>query len=75
MSRLFAIGDIHGGYRSFDALLSLIEFSGDDRLVILGDFIDRGPRSREVIDRILEMLPEGNVYPLRGNHELMMIAA
>lgn len=75
MNRLLAIGDIHGCYRAFDVLLSLIEFSTDDTLVLLGDYVDRGPRSRQVIDRIISLCASHTVFPLRGNHELMMIAA
>lgn len=75
MNRLLAIGDIHGCYRAFDTLLSLIELSPNDTLVILGDFIGRGPASRQVIDRIISLSATHKVLTLRGNHESMMLAA
>ncbi|MEL6110663.1 MAG: metallophosphoesterase, partial [Planctomycetota bacterium] len=43
------MGDIHGCYRSLDALASFAGFDFDDRIVTLGDYIDRGPDSRRVI--------------------------
>lgn len=73
MSR-FAISDIHGCAKTFKALLNKIEFSKEDTLYLLGDFIDRGPDSRGVIDHIWELQEEGyTIYCLRGNHEQMLL--
>jgi len=73
MSR-FAISDIHGCAATFKALLAKIEFSKEDTLYLLGDYIDRGPDSREVIDHIWELQEDGyTIYCLRGNHEQMLI--
>lgn len=74
-TRLLAIGDIHGCY---DQLADLIEreirLSKNDRLVLLGDYIDRGKKSREVIDYILRLQEQGfDIIPLMGNHESMLI--
>lgn len=72
MGRTFAIGDIHGERAMLDRLLGKLPFiAPDDTLVLLGDYLDRGPDSRGVIDR-LRRLPEetaGKVVFLRGNHE------
>jgi serine/threonine protein phosphatase 1 len=73
--RLFAIGDIHGCFDPFHELVEQrIRIRKDDRLVLLGDYIDRGNRSREVIDYIIDMQDNGfDIIPLIGNHESMML--
>ncbi|OYP38546.1 metallophosphoesterase family protein [Rhodopirellula sp. MGV] len=73
--RTLAIGDIHGCYRSLDALASFAAFEPDDRIITLGDYVDRGPDSQRVIEWLLERHSTGGLIPLRGNHELMMLAA
>lgn len=71
---LIAIGDIHGCCRSLDALLDKLEPTDDDTLVFVGDYVDRGPCSRAVIDRLLALREEANCVFLRGNHEQLMLA-
>jgi serine/threonine protein phosphatase 1 len=74
---IYAVGDVHGCWDKLSRLLDLISESFDpdrDQLVFLGDYIDRGRLSRQVIDRLLEIreeLPE-TVF-LRGNHEQLML--
>ena len=69
--RTFAISDIHGCAHTFEAMLSgVIHFKKDDTLYLLGDYIDRGPRSKEVLDIIMGLQSRGyNVHALKGNHE------
>lgn len=75
MSR-FAISDIHGCARTFEALLGQIAFSPEDELFLLGDYIDRGPDSKGVIDLILKLKEEGyRLHCLRGNHEDLLLNA
>jgi serine/threonine protein phosphatase 1 len=72
--RKLAIGDIHGCNKTFKALLDQINLSKDDELTLLGDYIDRGPDSKGVIDTILNLQSMGyQVRALRGNHEQMML--
>lgn len=72
--RRFVIADIHGCYQSFDALLEKIGLTRDDQLFLLGDLIDRGPYSYLVVMRVAALLNQGyQVYPLRGNHEQLML--
>lgn len=73
--RVIAIGDIHGQIEKLDKLLRILEPDPErDELVFLGDYVDRGPNSREVLDRLLELTwSEQRVTCLRGNHEQMMI--
>ncbi|MBC7357404.1 MAG: serine/threonine protein phosphatase [Desulfacinum sp.] len=72
--KIYAIGDIHGMHFKLERLLDRIPFRPDeDTLVFLGDYVDRGPDSRAVVDRVLNLMDQGiNVVCLRGNHELMM---
>lgn len=75
--RLFAIGDIHG---CFDSLKELVEhkikLQKNDKLILLGDYIDRGDKSKEVIDFIIELQNKGyDIVPLLGNHEAMLLDA
>ena len=73
--RLIAIGDIHGCFTALEALLEMLSLRDDDQLVTLGDYVDRGPDSRRVLDRLIELFDRGRLIPLRGNHELMMLRA
>lgn len=68
----YAIGDIHGCYQTFTALLDTLKLTKDDELYILGDMIDRGPNSKAVLDHVIDMIDNGyKVTPLKGNHEYM----
>ena len=74
MARTLAIGDIHGCLTALDTLLGFVQPTPDDQLVFLGDYIDRGPDSKGVLDRLLELKQTRQIVCLRGNHEVMMIA-
>src|SRR5580765_70608 len=71
MSRTFAIGDIHGCAVTLEKLLfDELHITKGDELCFLGDYIDRGPRSKEVVDLIIKLSADGHrVHSLRGNHE------
>ena len=74
--RKIAISDIHGCILSFQALLDKIAFSTSDELYLLGDYIDRGPGSKGVMDLVLSFQTNGyRVRCLRGNHEQMLLDA
>ena len=73
--RTLAIGDIHGCTTHLDALLAAVAPTPVDRLVFLGDYVDRGPDSRGVLDRLIALKETHQVVCLRGNHELMMTRA
>ena len=77
MGRLLAVGDIHGCFDAYyELIINRIKLERSDKLVLLGDYIDRGSKSREVIDHIMELIARGyNVVPLAGNHEAMLIDA
>ena len=63
----YAIGDIHGCYAELQRMLERISFSDADRLILLGDYVDRGPDSLAML-RWLERSPP-NVTAIRGNHD------
>ncbi|MDO4550673.1 MAG: metallophosphoesterase [Planctomycetia bacterium] len=71
--KLWVIGDIHGYSLALERLLDNIVPGTDDTVVILGDYIDRGPDSRGVIQRLFRLQRECHMVPLLGNHEEMML--
>lgn len=77
--RIYAIGDIHGAIEPLETLLDRIaedraNVSSDRvQLVFLGDYIDRGPASRQVVERLMGMAG-GGVVMLCGNHEEMLVS-
>ena len=73
--RLLAIGDIHGCYKSLTELERYASFASDDVIVTMGDYVDRGPESRSVLDWLIAREAQFHLVPLLGNHELMMLAA
>jgi serine/threonine protein phosphatase 1 len=72
--RQLAIGDVHGYKHKLEALIEKVAPTAIDRVVFLGDLIDRGPDSRGVIDFVLAFCRR---YPktvvLRGNHEDLLL--
>ena len=73
MKRILAISDIHGELELFNELLEKVNYTPDqDQLILLGDYIDRGPDSKGVLARVMELKEEGAIV-LRGNHDEMMV--
>lgn len=73
--RTIAIGDIHGCDVALGLILDAIAPTADDTLVLLGDVIDRGPATRQCIDRLLELKSQCRLVHLMGNHEEMLLDA
>lgn len=75
MNRTFAIGDIHGCHEAFQRMLfDEIKITRQDKLYCIGDYIDRGRNSKEVIDTIISLKEKGyRIHTVRGNHEQMMM--
>ena len=67
--RLIAIGDIHGCHQEFSDLLARLALTKEDRLILLGDLVNRGPDSCKVID----LAREHGALALLGNHELRLL--
>jgi len=75
--RLLAIGDIHGCYHPLRELVEdELQLTRDDELVLIGDYIDRGPHSKSVLDYIIGLKAAGfSIVTLLGNHESMLLKA
>jgi serine/threonine protein phosphatase 1 len=73
--RVFVIGDIHGCPVELEAMLDAIRPTAQDTVVFLGDYVDRGPGAREVLQRLIDFkdAPGEKVF-LKGNHEDMMLS-
>jgi serine/threonine protein phosphatase 1 len=74
--RTLAIGDIHGCLDPLRRLWDVIDFQKNDRMIFLGDYVDRGPDSKGVIDFLMNLQDQGhNVVFLSGNHEEKFLLA
>jgi serine/threonine protein phosphatase 1 len=73
--RILAIGDIHGCSQALDHLLKAVAPTADDLIITLGDYVDRGPDSFGVIERLLRFRRDHRLIALKGNHEQMMLDA
>jgi serine/threonine protein phosphatase 1 len=70
IGRIIAIGDIHGCHQEFAELLERLALTPEDRLVLVGDLVNRGPDSNRVIDLALQH----RALALLGNHEARLLA-
>ena len=75
MPRYIAITDIHGELGKLENLLNKIETRPDDIFVFMGDYIDRGPNSKGVVDRVIEQSNSHKCVYLIGSHEYAMMHA
>ncbi|WP_253298876.1 metallophosphoesterase family protein [Paenibacillus barcinonensis] len=74
--RRCVISDIHGCYDEFNALLEQVCYDpSQDELILLGDYVDRGPQSKQVIEQIMQLRQEHGIVVLKGNHDAMMVKA
>lgn len=73
--RIIAIGDVHGCAHALAALVDAIDLAPEDQLVMLGDLIDQGRDSAEVLDQVIALKRCCRVLLIRGNHEEMLLAA
>ncbi len=71
--RIFAIGDVHGCARELEALLMKLNIQKEDLVVFLGDYVDRGPDSRQVVETVIRLKERCEVVALKGNHEAMFL--
>ncbi len=71
MSR-FVIGDVHGCAKALRSLLASLQLGSNDEVIFVGDYVDRGPNSRDVVEQIIGLTERCRVVALRGNHEIML---
>ena len=74
-ARTICIGDIHGCSIALQKIIECVQPGWDDRVVLLGDYVDRGPDTRGVIEQVWKLQECSNVVALQGNHELMLLRA
>lgn len=72
MSRHLVFGDIHGCFDALRTLCALVRLRRDDTLVFLGDYVNKGPNSKAVLDELLRLDRLYRLIPLRGNHDILM---
>ncbi|AWN42765.1 metallophosphoesterase [Methylobacterium durans] len=71
----YAIADLHGRFDLFTMAIATITERGGGTVVFTGDYIDRGPESRQIIDALMQGPPAGQEWiALKGNHEDMMVS-
>lgn len=73
VTRLIAIGDVHGFYNPLQKLIDSINPRRDDMIITCGDYVDRGPAAPAVLDFLCNLKQEGILKPLRGNHDQLML--
>ena len=73
--RYIAITDIHGELTKLESVLSKINLKEDDTFVFMGDYIDRGPDSKGVVEKVLEIKEKFNTICLIGSHEYALLHA
>jgi serine/threonine protein phosphatase 1 len=71
-NKIFAIGDIHGKVGKLKRLINRLPLSENDLLVFLGDYVDRGENSFEVIEYLIELRDKRKCVFIKGNHEVML---
>ncbi len=73
--KTYAIGDVHGCLEPLRALMAKLSLRRTDELLFIGDYIDRGPDSKGVVDFVMELRKSrpGKVTCLLGNHEWMLL--
>ena len=69
-NRVWVVGDIHGHLGTLRALIHRLRLEEEDRVVLLGDLIDRGPDSAGVVEYVRE---HSQIIAIKGNHEQMAI--
>jgi serine/threonine protein phosphatase 1 len=74
-ARTIAIGDIHGCAVALAALLERLQPTPHDTIILLGDYVDRGPDSRAVLERLIVLSRQCTLVPILGNHEEMLLAS
>ena len=71
MPKRFVVGDVHGCAKALRTVIDAMELTLDDEVIFLGDYVDRGPDSKDCIEQIIDLQHRTRVITLRGNHEIM----
>ncbi|GAB4542046.1 MAG: metallophosphoesterase family protein [Pleurocapsa sp.] len=71
--RYLAIGDIHGCSQALERLIEAVQPQPEDIIITLGDYINKGPDSKGVIEKLIQLSQTHNLISLKGNHELELL--
>ena len=71
--RCLAITDIHGCSQALNTLLKAINPQPDDLIITLGDYVNKGPDSKGVIEKLIYLSQNYNLIPLKGNHDILLL--
>lgn len=71
--RQLVISDIHGCFKTLQSLITKISLTPDDQLVFLGDYVNKGPCSRQTLDYLQQLTNDYAVHPLLGNHDKILL--
>ncbi len=71
--RILAIGDIHGCRKALETMADFVGFNEGDRIITLGDYVNKGPDSKGVLDFLIDLEQTQRLIALRGNHEIVML--
>lgn len=75
-TRTLAIGDVHGCHKSLSSLLKRVKLDKATTVIFMGDYCDRGPDSKGVLDLIMQLQSDGyGIHALVGNHEQLLLDA
>ena len=72
-SSIVAIGDIHGCSQTLEGIIKKVKKHQPKKWIFIGDYIDRGPNSRETLDFLINFKKNHDAIFLRGNHEQMFL--
>lgn len=72
-ARTIAVGDVHGCSKALDSLIEAISPTPDDTIVMLGDYVNRGPNSRGVLNTLADLRRRCRLVPILGNHDEMLL--
>ncbi|MDJ0620384.1 MAG: metallophosphoesterase family protein [Calothrix sp. MO_192.B10] len=73
--RYLAIGDIHGCSQALERLLAIVRPQPEDIIITLGDYLNKGPDSQGVIEKLIQLAQTHRLIPLKGNHEVQLLQA
>lgn len=71
--RRLAIGDVHGCYQTLTALIDRLQLHPEDTLFFLGDYVNKGPSGKQVLDFIASLSSQCQVHAILGNHDKMVL--
>ena len=75
-NRIIAVGDLHGHHEPLKRMLQIIDAGDNDLVIFIGDYIDRGPHSRELVQELIEFkMSHPHTVFLKGNHEDMLLGS